>query len=142
MTTVSIGREMKMIVKKFEDIVNRKLEQYDITAVQTRVLMFLYRQSQEGVVTQKDIATFLKSKHTTVIGILNRLEKKNLVKVEIYEDNKRYRSISLTDEGVKRVLEVKEQFKAIEDKFTQILTEDEYQTFINLLSKLKEAINQ
>ena len=57
--------------------VSKRLENYDVTPVQYGVLYCLWKGDKT---TPKEIASELKLENSTISGILDRMEKKNLLK--------------------------------------------------------------
>ena len=91
-----ITEKIKKIFFIIKNDVNEKMKPYNITAAQ--ILLLRYLQLNKGkMIIQKDICDYLCLKHSTVIGILKRLEEKELI---IKKTN--YRSeISITEKGKK-----------------------------------------
>ena len=76
--------------------VNNELRDLDLTFSQMEVLQLLFERKGENIY-QKDIEKHFNLSHPTVIGILKRLQAKDLVKVKRIEEDKRKRNIVLTD---------------------------------------------
>ena len=91
-----ITEKIKKIFFIIKNDVNEKMKPYNLTAAQ--ILLLRYLQLNKGkMIIQKDICDYLCLKHSTVIGILKRLEEKELI---IKKTN--YRSeISITEKGKK-----------------------------------------
>lgn len=91
-----ITEKIKKIFFIIKNDVNEKMKPYNITAAQ--ILLLRYLQLNKGkMIIQKDICDYLCLKHSTIIGILKRLEEKELI---IKKTN--YRSeISITEKGKK-----------------------------------------
>lgn len=89
-----ITEKIKKIFFIIKNDVNEKMKPYNLTAAQ--ILLLRYLQLNKGkMIIQKDICDYLCLKHSTVIGILKRLEEKELI---IKKTN--YRSeISITEKG-------------------------------------------
>lgn len=87
-----ITEKIKKIFFIIKNDVNEKMKPYNLTAAQ--ILLLRYLQLNKGkMIIQKDICDYLCLKHSTVIGILKRLEEKELI---IKKTN--YRSeISITE---------------------------------------------
>ena len=91
-----ITEKIKKIFFIIKNDVNEKMKPYNLTAAQ--ILLLRYLQLNKGkMIIQKDICDYLCLKHSTIIGILKRLEEKELI---IKKTN--YRSeISITEKGKK-----------------------------------------
>ena len=77
-----ISEKMKVIVYYIKKELDKKMKQYDLTAVQFMILSYLY-DNQNQVIIQKDICNHLSLKHSTIINILKRLEIKKLITKKI-----------------------------------------------------------
>lgn len=75
----------------------RKLRRYDVSPIQCRTLTFL--SEQEGDVPQKTLQEFLRVKPSTVNGIVERLEEKQLLTRSVSPGDGRRKLLHLTEEG-------------------------------------------
>ena len=72
------------------------LENYDVTPVQYGVLYCLWKGDKT---TPKEIASELKLENSTISGILDRMEKKDLLKRQVSTEDRRYIEVVLTEKG-------------------------------------------
>lgn len=93
----------------------KALDPYDLTPIQYGVLSCVW---QKDMRNPKEIAAFLNIENSTISGILERMEAKELLKREIDADDRRYIRIILTAKGEK--LE-KPVLKTVEDFNKEIL---------------------
>ena len=105
-----------------------RLSQYDVTPVQTHVLLYLFHHG--GQAPQCQLTAFLKVKPSTANGILDRLEEKGMVE----------RSVSgadaLTDKGRQQQALFRKNFQAAEEQMLRGLTPEEVETFRTLLGRI------
>ena len=76
--------------------VSKRLENYDVTPVQYGVLYCLWKGDKT---TPKEIASELKLENSTISGILDRMEKKDLLKRQVSTEDRRYIEVVLTEKG-------------------------------------------
>ena len=76
--------------------VSKRLEYYDVTPVQYGVLYCLWK---GDTTTPKEIASELKLENSTISGILDRMEKKDLLKRQVSTEDRRYIEVVLTEKG-------------------------------------------
>ena len=76
--------------------VSKRLEPFDVTPVQYGVLYCLWKGDQT---TPKEIAAELKLENSTISGILDRMEKKDLLKRQVSIEDRRYIEVVLTEKG-------------------------------------------
>lgn len=133
------GFLIKQISEKTDKKIIRTFKKYGVTCTQHRTLMFLNKSG--GKSTQKDVETYLEVSHPTVVGILSGLENKGLVSCVFDSDDKRMKSVYLTDEG--RLLLSSSRRDAIEagKGFWKDISDEETDTLIAILEKLKENLN-
>ena len=73
-----------------------KLSAFDITPVQYAVLYCLWESDKRS---PKEIAERLKLENSTISGILERMEKKELIKRSISKEDRRFIQVVLTKKG-------------------------------------------
>ena len=78
-------------------LMGKLLKQYDVSPMQCRTLMFLH--DAEGQVNQKTLERHLMIKPSTVNGIVDRLEEKDMVRRTVSAADGRCRLLALTDGG-------------------------------------------
>lgn len=79
--------------KVFQEM-KKELEQYDLTPIQYGVLKCIW---QLNLHTPKEIADYLGIENSTISGILDRMEKKELIQREIDKDDRRFIYVNLTE---------------------------------------------
>ena len=76
--------------------VSKRLEPFDVTPVQYGVLYCLWKVDKTS---PKEIAAELKLENSTISGILDRMEKKDLLKRQVSTEDRRYIEVVLTEKG-------------------------------------------
>lgn len=94
---ISIGYKFKLIDKLFKIRMNKSLEKYNITEAQMAVLFYLDHHKDEKI-TQKVLAQEFSIKHSTMSGILQRLEEKGYITITVDPQNKRFKNICSTEQ--------------------------------------------
>lgn len=116
------------------------LKKYDLTFSQMELLNFL--KIHGGVMPQKSIENELCVRHTSVIGILQRMNKKGLVSVTVDPTDKRCRIVRLTSKTDDFFEEAENSRIELESKLTNGLSPEERSTLIILLEKLYRNLSQ
>ena len=126
----------RIIEKEFKKDFERRLSQYGLTAQQGRLLFYINWNNKNGLkVRQVDIEKNFQLTKSTVHGLIDRMEKANLV-IKNKEKNNQYIEIS---EDCKKILEdVFSQRMDCLNKMTSGLTEDEIDMLHSLLMKMYE----
>ncbi|MBS7009618.1 MarR family winged helix-turn-helix transcriptional regulator [Anaerostipes sp.] len=73
-----------------------QLAKYDVTPVQYGVMYCLWVKKKNS---PKEIAEELKLENSTISGVLERMEKKGLIKRKVSKEDRRFVEIVLTDKG-------------------------------------------
>lgn len=111
-----------------------RLSQYDVTPVQTHVLMYLHRSG--GQAPQNELTEFLKVRPSTANGILDRMAEKDLVLRTVSGSDARRRLITLTEKGRTQYALFFENFQTVEDLMVHGLTEEEQDQLRGLLDRV------
>lgn len=111
-----------------------KLSDFDVTPVQYAVLYCLWEKDGKS---PKEIAERLKLENSTISGILERMEKKNLIERSISKADRRFIQVLLTEKGAGLETEVVNAVEEVNNEvmaaFSDIET-DELKTSLKLLA--------
>ena len=91
-----IGFYFKRIDEIMSMAANAHLKKYDITCSQANILFYMLEKGK-NVVMQKEIEQEFGLRHSTIIGLLKRMEKNNFVRVEVNPED--HRNERLTEEN-------------------------------------------
>lgn len=130
----------RVIDKEFKKDFERRLSQYGLTAQQGRLLFYINWNNKEGnKVRQVDIEKNFQLTKSTVHGLIDRMEKANLV-IKNKDKNNQYIEIS---NDCKKILEdVFSQRMECLNKMTSGLSEEEIDILHGLLMKMYENRNK
>lgn len=107
--------------------------------MQSRIIGFIHsRQDQD--VFQKDIEELLKIRRSTATGMLNTLEKKGLIERQPVSHDARLKKLVITPKGIEFSKKAVECIQSVERKVRSGLSEEELETFFNVLSKIRKNI--
>ena len=133
------GALLKQINDFMEKNANRALKEQDITISQSGVLVLLDKNA-EKMATFKELEKSFGVSQPTMVGIINRLEHKELVDILADSDDKRIRRAQLTQKGADKCREGYKHMKAAEDLLLSSLTTEEKKEFLRLLVKIKDSM--
>ena len=130
----------RVIDKEFKRDFERRLSKYDLTAQQGRLLFYINWNTKNGnKIRQVDIEKNFQLTKSTVHGLINRMEKANLV-IKNKDKNNQYIEIS---EDCKKILDdVFSQRLECLNKMTEGLSDEEIDTLHSLLMKTYENRNK
>lgn len=131
--------KVAILIKKtalvMEKLSNHVLAPYELTHTQYKILMLLLRY-QDKPLRQIDIETHFAMTNPTVTGIIQNLEKKDLIRRIPNPADRRSKLLTLTQ----RALSMKEELyalgEAIEKQATANLSDDECRQIVALLKKI------
>ena len=130
----------RIIEKEFKKDFEKRLSKYGLTAQQGRLLFYINWNTQSGnQVRQVDIEKNFQLTKSTVHGLIDRMEKANLV-IKNKEKNNQYIEIS---EDCKKILDdVFSRRLECLNKMTEGLSVEEIDTLHSLLMKIYENRNK
>ncbi len=135
----SCGALLKQINDMMEKNANNDLRGQNLTISQSGVLVLL-DEKVEKTATFKELEKRYGVSQPTMVGILNRLEQKNLVEILTDPDDRRIRMAHLTREGEEKCKEGYRHMKAAEELLLRDLTAEERTEFLRLLIKIRESM--
>ena len=110
-----------------------------LSPVQLKILHYLLVHSKD-IIFQRDIEKLIESRRSTTSGILNTMEKNNLIKRINNEKDARSKQIILTEYGLNFSIYMLEQKNKFEKKVTNNITKEELKIFFKVTEKIKNNI--
>ena len=108
-----------------------KLSVFDLTPVQYAVLYCLWENDKKS---PKEIAERLKLENSTISGILERMEKKDLIKRMISKEDRRFIQIMLTEKGAVLEKDVLAAVDKVNEEVMSVFSKEECE---NLKTQLR-----
>ena len=117
--TLPLGLRFSLLHRSFKKKMDALLREKDLTGVQFGVLGALMRMEHGGAeeINQKDLEQLTHVTHPTMTDIIRRLEKKELIRCEVSQRDRRYKRISSTE----KFQCLRQQVMAVEDETTRWL---------------------
>ena len=117
----------------------RQATPFGLSSVQLKILYYLCIHYGD-IIFQRDIEKLIESRRSTTSGILDTMEKNNLIKRTSSEIDARSKQVILTDysyELAKTMLKQKEEFDRLLEK---TITPEELEIFFKVTNKIKNNI--
>lgn len=114
-----------------QKLMGRMLRQYDVSPMQCRTLTFLH--DAEGEVNQKTLERHLMIKPSTVNGIVDRLEEKNMVRRTVSTADGRCRILALTNAGRQFYDDFQGVLRQVNERLERGFTQEEKAQFTEFL---------
>lgn len=112
----------------------------DMTGIQAGIIAYINISSETGEVFQKDIEEEFNIRRSTATGILNSLEKNDMLKRESVSYDKRLKKLVLTEKSSLFCKKIRETLIADEKKLTENLTAEEIEFFLKIIAKMMKNI--
>ncbi len=112
-----------------------------LTSTQIQILKYMIEHQNEDVY-QKDLENVLNLRRATVSGVLQTMEKNNLIKREIYENDVRVKKIILNEKTKSIFLKNKQKIDEIEKNITKNISKKDLNDFIKVIDKLITNLNE
>jgi DNA-binding MarR family transcriptional regulator len=103
------------------------------------ILHYLFKNNEKEI-TQRELEVHFSIKHSTVIGILGRMEKNGFIKISVCENDRRQRKVELLDKAFDVRAECKLSHEYIENKFKENFSREELECFTKLLDKTYDIL--
>lgn len=130
-----ILENLRRIVRSI-DVYSKKLKaEFDMTSVQ---ILCLHTIEETGPITLASLAKLIHVSSSTLVGVIDRLEKKGLLKRERSLKDRRYTFITLTDDGKEKV---KKLPTALNRKFTESLSKLSNEEQNQIVTALDSIVN-
>ncbi len=123
------------VSKKIADIFNEKLSTYEVTRVQWIALYFL---GKYEYINQSELAEKMDIKKSTMVRLIDRMEKDGYVQREKDIEDRRITYICLTELGKNRRKELLPFGEEFSNLITRGISDDDIEIFKKVLNKLVE----
>ncbi|MDR3593372.1 MarR family transcriptional regulator [Clostridium sp.] len=137
---VHIGKKINILAKRIHRRIDKEVAQYGITGVQGRILGFIYCNSQNRDIFQKDIEEELDIRRSSVTSVLQLMEKNGYIKRISVSKDARLKKIILTEKGLEVQRNVYEFIIGFEKSLRDELNENEMDILIYLIDRLSKKI--
>lgn len=117
---------------------NNQLKKKGLTFSQMNVLMNLIN-APERKLSFKEMEKRLTLAQSTTVGLISRLEQKELVAVSEDSEDKRIKFVEITPLGIQYCRDAETEMEQTEIELLSSLSENEKETFCLLLQKINES---
>ena len=140
-------RMVGIAVRKIDNMISREViketkeNELLLSPIQVRIIKLIKKNSRNGKeVFQRDIENKFEIRRSTTSGILNTMEKNGLIKRENSSIDKRQNKIIITEYGEEIFLKIKRNMSKLEKRIIKNISEDELNTFFNVIDKMKDNL--
>ena len=136
---VGYGWYLKRIGNALAKEAAHNMQTHQLTTQQAHALVTL-KHAPEGSLTLKELEEQFCAAQSTVAGLIARLEKKGLVEGYADPGDKRVKRVRLTEAGLNMHATCRQDVVASEKRLVSGLTEEEKETFLDLLRKVYDTV--
>lgn len=141
MPKCSTIRLIKLINNNLQKEINKRLKDCNITKSQAEILLYIkYRNEQSEELNQIDLQNEFNLTNPTITGILNRLEKKQMIKRISSKKNARFKNIIITNIGKEELQDGEKELDIIEKEILSKFTKEEKEILNIILEKIFESM--
>lgn len=137
---IRIGKEIITLSNKIQRAIGKEVSQYNITSIQARIIGFIHRESDKRNIFQRDIEEEFDIRRSSVTSVLQLMEKNGYIIRESVCEDARLKKLVLTEKGSEIQKRVCDSINNFEEILRAELSEDEIDTFINLIHRLSRTI--
>ena len=137
---ICIGKAIHMVGNQMKRLFDNAAAEYGLTSIQSRMIRYLYLESEKRDIYQKDIEEEFNIRRSSVTSVLQLLEKKGYIERISVKDDKRLKKIVLTGTGKLIQEKVHSLIQEGEKRLKDELTEEELKIFIDILSRLSKKL--
>ncbi len=133
-------------IKCFENEIRRKIIIKDKKFMvsnysQVQVIKYLVDNINKDI-SQKELENVLSIRKSTMSGILDTMEKRNIIKRVSSLEDRRSKIIKFSDENIKHHREVVDKMKVINNIITKDISKEKLDIFFEVLDKMRENMNK
>ncbi len=140
MKSDDIGRSVHKLSRQLKRRLDIKVAKYGVTGVQCDMIRYIYKKSKEKNVFARDIEKKFDIRRASMAGILQNMEKNELIKREDIDSDGRLKRIVLTQKALKLRKIIEKEIAKLEDKAMQNIKEDEIIKFIEIAEKMSKNL--
>ena len=130
---------MNKIVNLIENNINLRLKELGLTRAQFEIIIYVLRQ-ENRCTTQRSIEKKFGLSHTTVIGILKRLQKNGFIEISVDLKDRRQRNITVTEKTLGIEAEAVKIHRETEEYFCNRFTDEQMELFLKALETVYEIL--
>jgi Transcriptional regulators len=135
---IALKKNMDMISSYFQSLLSASSGE-DLSLQELKVVDFI---GQRVSPIMREVAEYMKVAVSTMTGIIDKLEDKNLVKRERDEDDRRIVRVLLTNKGHKLYRAYVENYLKMSRRMLQMLEDEEQVIYLELTKKIAAGASQ
>lgn len=132
-------------IKTLSNLIKRRIDNSavfseEVTGMHGWIIGFLYHNREKRDIFQRDIEAEFSIRRSTVTGILQLMEKNNLIRREPVEYDARLKKLVLTPKAIEIHEAIKKELNDLEEQLCKDLTKEELEAFFTVIRKMRKNI--
>lgn len=136
------GAQINLLSRMLKRRLNATLQDLGITAIQSRVMFYIMEHSRQGPVFQRDVERAFSLSRSTATGILQQLEKKDIIRRESVSTDARLKSLVPTERAAELDAQVRACLRQTDEVLTRGLSEGQVQLFKEIAAAMAQNLEQ
>lgn len=137
-----LGKEVNILSNKIKRRIGSATAEFGVTSTQAKIVGFIYCESKNRDIFQRDIEEEFSIRKSSVTSALNLMEKKGLIRRESSSKDGRLKKIVLTEKAIELNKSVQEEIVKVETTFEKVLNDEEFEIFMKLIKRLINEIDE
>lgn len=134
------------VIHRLDNQIKRNLDKialkYDLTGIQAFFLKYLYDNSSNRDIFQRDLEKIFDIRRSSVSTMISSLEKKGYIRRESIPADKRINKIVLTEAGLKTHIEVDSDVKKYKESMLENFSNHEIELLYDLLERFSKKTKE
>lgn len=136
MENEEVGKYVHMLSRQLKMKLDGAIAKYGITGTQAGIIRFIYDKSKSKDIFAKDIEEEFEIKGASVTGILQLMERKELIVRVPVDKDARFKKLVLTKKALKLREDIEVDFNEVEKNMKNGINNDEIKVFLSLIKKM------
>ena len=136
MENEEVGKYVHMLSRQLKMKLDGAIAKYGITGTQAGIIRFIYDKSKSKDIFAKDIEEEFEIKGASVTGILQLMERKELIVRVPVDKDARFKKLVLTKKALKLREDIEVDFNEVEKNMKNGINNDEIKLFLSLIKKM------
>ena len=136
MENEEVGKYVHMLSRQLKMKLDGAIAKYGITGTQAGIIRFIYDKSKSKDIFAKDIEEEFEIKGASDTGILQLMERKELIVRVPVDKDARFKKLVLTKKALKLREDIEVDFNEVEKNMKNGINNDEVKFFLSLIKKM------
>lgn len=137
-----LGRRIHVLSRQLKRLLDIRVAKYGVTGVQAGMIRYINKKSKEKNVFARDIEKKFDIRRASIAGMLQNMEKKELIQRELIDSDGRLRRIILTKKALELRRKIDQEIQILEKEALQGITKEEVEKFIQTAEKISANLEE